>query len=389
MSNAEDPSTMLARAVADHCQMIRQNCDTTTFAFGDSVDQMTQVIKSAFNLSLELHEGRPIRGSILLVDDAQHFLSQIPTWPFARLDLVVPDLSYRTIKSVAATLNDNMAILLTPEPSGFRLHGLLLLRYRPSLFVQRGMLHEGTYERLPLSVEIQWPGSVLVSIGMLTVGVRRGDSVRIAALDSPAIFISVAVLGYTGHWGEGAATARLLSSAVHEIAKRRTGGTIVVGPRIALDDRQLVQPTSVAIRDLSIPACAVSDFPTWLTPELTSEFEEYPLRVWLRYRDQELSHEELVDMLASMASADGAVLIDETGQVYAYHVYFATPAETRNQGEGGRHAAVRGFMNSTKAWFAVIVSQDGTVTAFARDWASQRLMEQHYDFAGQTLTDIS
>ena len=371
----EAPSVRLAQAVSKHCETIGRSFEKTTFAFEASTTKVAQLITSVFNLSLETHETRPIRGSFLLVDDLDRFIEQVPTWQFAKLDLAVSDLEYKTIKTIVASMHEDIAIVLSCQKSGFYLHGLLRQRFKPTLMEQRGIHFEGIYEWLPLSVEIQYPGRVIVGIGKLIIGARRGDEVYLPQLPS-SFPLWTAVLGYAGGWDDPHAAARLLRSAVHEIAMRRTGGTIVVGPRIDLDNQEILQPGSRAINGISIPNTAVSCFKDWLSSDaMLQQFKREPLKMYCRYEKQKKSHEELVDMIACLASADGAILIDEDGNLYAYHVYFPAKGAEHKSSEGGRHAAVHEFMIQSQSWFSNIISQDGTITLLARDWGKNQMMK--------------
>jgi hypothetical protein len=375
MSRPIDPSMYMAEAICEYClnQERREDSAEMTVCFDLSAEVIRNVIEAAFNLSVETHEARPIVGGFILARDGPALLEQVKTWRVAILNLDVERLSYDAIKHVAAVLTRDTWAVVCPLGQGFRVVGLMRQRRVPLHETQSGSARQRIWDHPPLAVSIEGPGIITASVYHELIAARRGDDVWGNAMTDPLLFVALARC--TGGWGDPGQTAALFNGVRRQIEMERRGGTIVIGPRVDTQDRSVIQAGAIQVSGLNVSGVVTSDFPRAMDID---RFAAEPLKEYRQYELARERGEELRDLLVTMTAADGAVLIDEAGEVYAYHAFFAVPAGGQElKGEGSRHRTLRAFVACTKSWMAFAVSQDGTATVLAWDPDADRLVETH------------
>jgi hypothetical protein len=228
------------------------------------------------------------------------------------------------------------------------------------------------YEKPPLAISIEGPGILTVAVNHVIVAARRGDSVWTNQFPNPLIY--AALWRAAGNWGDPGQTAAFFYGVQHEMKVQGRGGTIVIGPRVDTKDSSIIQPGAISVSGLTMSRVVMGEFQTNIWN--LEAFQRNPLKIYREFELERRRGEELRDLLVAMTTADGAVLIDEDGEIYAYHAYFAVPPEPSNDpGEGSRHRSLRAFIKRTQAWLALAVSQDGTATVFAWDDSTRRIRE--------------
>jgi len=364
----------LAGVVCSYCDRQRLREDSLQFevCFGLNQKQIAEVIQAAFNLSIETYEKRQIRGGFLFAGDDVSIIEQIQSWQLARLDLEIKQLSFESMKHVAGVLRPNTWAVLCPFDKTFKIIGIISKQRNPLQDAEIGSLWMPVYKRPPLAVSIDGPGCIRVAIGNQVLGERRGD--RFWTLLNRDRLPFLALHRATGSWGEPKYTSAFINSVRRQLQINGCGGTIVIGPRIDLNDRSMLQPGAIHVSGICVAQIVIGDFPVCYMD--LSRSKDLTLKEYLNFEHQLRLGEELRDIVVAMAEVDGAVLIDEEGQVYAYHAYFVTEGDaSKSEVEGSRHRTLRSFVKKHGSWLAIAVSQDGGATILVWDYDNRRIVE--------------